>query len=158
MEVHIDLGNVSQIINENDIRSRIRNIRRFLTMTEARLNRLHVIMVVVVFNQGWLSTIWVFLKDIQSGAPLDDSNSSTIILGSVHTTTSISDGGQVIGIETSQNLRNPFDFVQFMRPSNQAATSTVDTPSTTQEPNPETSPSTTTTEERFLISGIVWHS
>lgn len=42
MEVHIDLGNVSQIINENDIRARIRNIRRFLTMSEARLNRLHV--------------------------------------------------------------------------------------------------------------------
>lgn len=42
MEVHIDLGNVSQIINENDIRARVRNIRRFLNMTEARLNRLHV--------------------------------------------------------------------------------------------------------------------
>lgn len=42
MEVHIDLGNVSQIINENDIRSRIRNIRRFLTMCDARLNRLRV--------------------------------------------------------------------------------------------------------------------
>lgn len=43
MEVHIDLGNVSQFINENDIRSRVRNIRRFLNMTDARLNRLHVI-------------------------------------------------------------------------------------------------------------------
>ena len=43
MEVHIDLGNVSQIVNENEIRSRVRNIRRFLTMVDARLNRLNVI-------------------------------------------------------------------------------------------------------------------
>ncbi len=42
MEVHIDLGNVSQLVNENEIRSRIRNIRRFLTMAQSRLNRIEV--------------------------------------------------------------------------------------------------------------------
>ncbi len=42
MEVHIDLGNVSQIVSENEIRSRVRNIRRFLSMAETRLNRLQV--------------------------------------------------------------------------------------------------------------------
>lgn len=70
MEVHIDLGNVSQLVNENEIRSRIRNIRRFLTMTQSRLNR---------------------IQEIQSGAPLNDVPHSTIIVGSIQTTASISD-------------------------------------------------------------------
>ena len=43
MEVHINLGNVSQLVNENEIRSRIRNIRRFLSMAQSRLNRIEVI-------------------------------------------------------------------------------------------------------------------
>ena len=89
MEVHIDLGNVSQIVNENDIRSRIRNIRRFLSMSDARLNR---------------------LREIQSGAPLDDTPNSTIIVGSIQTTTALSDGNNIIGFETnSQNIRGPID-------------------------------------------------
>lgn len=89
MEVHIDLGNVSQIVNENEIRSRIRNIRRFLTMTEARLNR---------------------LREIQSGAPLDDTPNSTIIVGSIQTTTALTDGNNIIGFETNQqNIRGPID-------------------------------------------------
>lgn len=70
MEVHIDLGNVSQLVNENEIRSRIRNIRRFLSMTQSRLNR---------------------IQEIQSGAPLNDVPHSTIIVGSIQTTASISD-------------------------------------------------------------------
>jgi len=32
----------TRLINENDIRSRIRNIKRFLQLAEARLNRLQV--------------------------------------------------------------------------------------------------------------------
>jgi hypothetical protein len=48
-------------IAENDIRSRIRNIRRFLTMANTRLNR---------------------LQEIQSGAPLDNSPGSAFIVGS----------------------------------------------------------------------------
>ena len=43
MEVHIDLGNVSQMVNDNQIRSRIRNIRRFLNLADVRLHRLQVI-------------------------------------------------------------------------------------------------------------------
>ncbi|CAF0722755.1 unnamed protein product [Brachionus calyciflorus] len=89
MEVHIDLGNVSQIVNENEIRSRIRNIRRFLTMADARLNR---------------------LREIQSGAPLDDTPNSTIIVGSIQTTTALTDGNNIIGFETNQqNIRGPID-------------------------------------------------
>jgi hypothetical protein len=69
MEVHIDLGNlgnVSQLVNENEIRSRIRNIRRFLTMARSRLNR---------------------IEEIQSGAPLNDApQHSTLIVGSIETT------------------------------------------------------------------------
>ena len=42
VEVHVDMGNVSQIINEGEIRARIRNVRRFLTLAESRLNRLQV--------------------------------------------------------------------------------------------------------------------
>jgi hypothetical protein len=42
MEVHIDLSNMSQIVNDNEIRSRIRNIRRFLSLAQSRLNRLEV--------------------------------------------------------------------------------------------------------------------
>ena len=42
MEVHIDINNVSQQANENEIRSRIRNIRRFLSLAQSRLNRLQV--------------------------------------------------------------------------------------------------------------------
>lgn len=89
MEVHIDLGNVSQIVNENEIRSRIRNIRRFITMANARLNR---------------------LREIQSGAPLDDTPNSTIIVGSIQTTTALTDGNNIIGFETNQqNIRGPID-------------------------------------------------
>jgi hypothetical protein len=66
MEVHIDLGNISQQVNENEMRSRIRNIRRFLTMAQSRLNR---------------------LEEIQSGAPLGDTANGTIIVGSIQTTT-----------------------------------------------------------------------
>lgn len=42
MEVHIDLSNMSQIVNDNEIRSRVRNIRRFLSLAQSRLNRLEV--------------------------------------------------------------------------------------------------------------------
>lgn len=104
MEVHIDLGNVSQIVNENDIRSRVRNIRRFLSMADARLNR---------------------LREIQSGAPLDDTPNSTIIVGSIQTTTAVSDGNNIIGFETnSQNIRGPIDprilsFAGVLPPSNE---------------------------------------
>ncbi len=69
MEVHIDLGDVSQLANDNDIRARVRNIRRFLNMAQSRLNR---------------------LEEIQSGAPLEDVPGSTIILGSIMTTASVS--------------------------------------------------------------------
>ena len=42
MEVHIDLGNVSQLVNDNEIRTRVRNIRRLLGLAQSRLNRLEV--------------------------------------------------------------------------------------------------------------------
>ena len=42
VEVQVDMGNVSQIINEGEIRARIRNVRRFLTLADSRLNRLQV--------------------------------------------------------------------------------------------------------------------
>ncbi len=42
MEVHIDMNNISHQANDNEIRSRIRNIRRFLTLAQSRLNRLQV--------------------------------------------------------------------------------------------------------------------
>jgi len=42
MEVHIDMNNISHQANENEIRSRIRNIRRFLSLAQSRLNRLQV--------------------------------------------------------------------------------------------------------------------
>lgn len=42
MEVHIDINNVSQQANEHEIRLRIRNIRRFLSLAQSRLNRLQV--------------------------------------------------------------------------------------------------------------------
>jgi hypothetical protein len=38
----MNVEDTTRLINENDIRSRIRNIKRFLRMTEARLNRLQV--------------------------------------------------------------------------------------------------------------------
>jgi hypothetical protein len=80
MEVHIDLGNISQQVNENEIRSRIRNIRRFLTMAQSRLNR---------------------LEEIQSGAPLGDTANGTIIVGSIQTT-AIGEFGAVNGsVQTS---------------------------------------------------------
>jgi hypothetical protein len=116
MEVHIDLGNVSQIVNENEIRARVRNIRRFLTMTEARLNRLHVKFVFMyysIFAQfGSIKVVLGFnlkkKKEIQSGAPLDDSSNSTIIVGSIQTTTSLTDGTNVIDLQTNQqNFMNP---------------------------------------------------
>ena len=83
MEVHIDLGNVSQLVNENEIRSRIRNIRRFLTMTQSRLNR---------------------IQEIQSGAPLNDVPHSTIIVGSIQTTASISDPSATGNDPTAQRI------------------------------------------------------
>lgn len=128
MEVHIDLGNVSQIVNENDIRSRIRNIRRFLSMAEARLNR---------------------LNEIQSGAPLDDTPNSTIIVGSIQTTTALTDGNNIIGFETnSQNIRGPIDprilsFAGVFPPNapasepvqNQTTEQSVDQPAAESEPS-----------------------
>ena len=56
MEVHFDINNMPQRANENEIR--IRNIRRFLTLAQSRLNR---------------------LQEIQSGAPLEDTSGSIII-------------------------------------------------------------------------------
>ncbi len=47
MEVHLDLGNVSQIVNAGEIRSRVRNIRRFLSMAQSRLNRLEVTIIIL---------------------------------------------------------------------------------------------------------------
>ncbi len=38
----MNVEDTTRLINENDIRSRIRNIKRFLRMAEARLNRLQV--------------------------------------------------------------------------------------------------------------------
>lgn len=75
MEVHIDINNVSQQANENEIRSRIRNIRRFLSLAQSRLNR---------------------LQEIQSGAPLEDTSGS-IIIGSIHGTAQLSDSNGTLG-------------------------------------------------------------
>ena len=43
MDFQVDFNNANQTANENEIRSRIRNIRRFLTLAQNRLNRLQVI-------------------------------------------------------------------------------------------------------------------
>jgi hypothetical protein len=40
----LNVEETTRVINENDIRSRIRNIKRFLRMAEARLNRLQVVL------------------------------------------------------------------------------------------------------------------
>lgn len=85
MQVHIDINNASQQANENEIRSRIRNIRRFLSLAQSRLNR---------------------LQEINSGAPLEDTSGS-IIIGSIHGTAQLSDSNgtlRTIGFDIPTNL------------------------------------------------------
>lgn len=59
MDIQIDLGNMTNQMNEQEIRNRIRSIRRILTHAESRLNR---------------------LQEIQSGAPLNDVIGSQIVI------------------------------------------------------------------------------
>ena len=103
MEVHIDLGNVSQLVNENEIRARIRTVRRFLQMAQSRLNR---------------------LDEIQSGAPLEDVPGSTIIVGSIQTTATLTGG--------SPGSSNPLD------PSGHLFTTSIPFSTILQPPAPPT--------------------
>ena len=116
MEVNINLENAtSQAAHRQDqheIRARIRNIRRFLTMAHSRLNR---------------------LNEIQSGAPLDDSQNTAIIVGSIQATATMSDGSvNTIEIDTNPRTIRAADLASFAS-SHQASTNTTTTSSSQQQ-------------------------
>jgi hypothetical protein len=75
MEVQIDINNIAQQVNENEIRARLSNIRRFLSLAQARLNR---------------------LAEINSGVPLEDTAGS-IVIGSIYGTAQLSDANGTVG-------------------------------------------------------------
>lgn len=130
MEVQIDINNISQQVNENEIRSRIRNIRRFLSLAQARLNR---------------------LAEINSGVPLEDTSGS-IVIGSIYGTAQLSDANGTLGtigfdlpnLNYSgidiQNLINSATGTAQIPASTTTSTTTTDTASTTTPDVTQTTP------------------
>lgn len=123
MEVQIDINNISQQVNENEIRSRIRNIRRFLSLAQARLNR---------------------LAEINSGVPLEDTSGS-IVIGSIYGTAQLSDANGTLGTIGFDIPNLNYSGMDIQNLINAATGAAAQTPRETTTSTTTTSSSSTTT-------------
>lgn len=137
MEVHINVENTPSTTtqNTNEIRARVRNIRRFLTMAHSRLHR---------------------LNEIQSGAPLDDSQNTAIIVGSIQTTATLTDGSNnTIAFDTMPTaiippIHIPLSYHQAPAPA--APTTPVPQPAVNAETTPAAASNSTSAPAEPLTS------